>query len=178
MASCSAASSPRASTVRLSSRSKPLLFAGKSRHGWCYCLHSLDHIDSAIKSCLSCATSWTHKCFNANANQPSFDWPMTRETPSWSALKTTILPSWPTVTISGLLHTRAVQGALSHGKWCARAQRWETEIVCSRSAHDVGNAHQMTWQQQSIILMHKIIHSIKAVVPNSCNMMTTYFDYI
>lgn len=41
--------------------------------------------------------------------------PMTRITPSWSALKTMILPSSPTVTISGLLHTTPVQGALSQG---------------------------------------------------------------
>lgn len=50
MASCSTASSPTASTVRSSSRSKPLLSAGKSRHGWCYCLHSLDDINNAIES--------------------------------------------------------------------------------------------------------------------------------
>lgn len=99
---------------------------------------------------LPCATPWSGQRSNVNGNQSSSNWPMTRDTPSWSALKTTILPSWPTVTISGLLHTRPVQGALSHGKWCARAQCWETDKVCGNSykyinyASCLSNIHAMS----------------------------------
>lgn len=74
---------------------------------------------------------------------------MTRDTPSWSVLKTMILPSSPTVTISGLLHTILVQGALSHGKRCALAQRRETDIVCSRDRQDVGDDHFHTSKQKA-----------------------------
>lgn len=126
---------------------------------------------------MSRVTSWPCKYSNVNANQSSSNWPMTRDTPSWSALKTTILPSWPTVTISGLLHTRPVQGALLHGKWCALGQCFEIDMVCNRDGHKCWKSISLRQasQEWSIVFTKKSMSSIRPIVPNSSNIISKYF---
>lgn len=82
---------------------------------WIVLLSAFSRNDYTVQSHML-LTPWIHsQVYHMLKNDNTVCIPMILVIPSWSALKTMILPSSPTVTISGLLHTTPVQGALSQG---------------------------------------------------------------